>query len=1040
MNDITLGQFAANTQYENPSPQTLEMLFNSQYVPNSNVQISPYIIGGNISKAEYKSANNGARVEIFPDYDDTIGFVTYAANGNIVFKTTIAGPDVGDVIIGNYNGGSGAKWDQSAGTFDIKGALSAGTIDIGGLDDSSFHVDIDGNMWLGAAAFNITTNPFAVSKAGVIRAVSGTIGGWTLGATTLTSASNSIIIDSANKKIESGNYSSGVAGSGFHLDENLLEVGNISARGLIRTALFQKSVISTVGGTLMVLDGDVLDVDMTALDNSTLTTKGNTTFSIGDILRIKDGVNDEWFQVSLKLIDSFTQVGTYKWEMYIGSVIDAGQSFLNADNMILNSCQFYLEKYGSPTGSAYAKIYAMSGSYGTTSIPTGSVLATSDAFDVSTLLTYPNGSLKTFTFSGVNKITLTANTNYVISISYHGGSSSNRLWVGDDPYGTHLGNSSYSTNGSTWSYLSNVDTTFSIYGEAVAPVYNVSRDKASVYAPNSNPTWKKGATIVNYGQSGNGGVYMTASDTNAPYISIFDHTGSPWSTINTRLRIGNLNGFLGYSTNLYGIAIGDVNNFLKYDPTNGLVISGNITLGTTNSIKGGQTAYNTGTGFFLGYDTSAYKFSIGSAAGQHVNFDGTDINIKALHSNFTLYDAVVDAAGYGDYTTIGAAVTAGALRIFVRPGSYTLTASISLSAGTVIIGTDWNSVLISLNSSYQFQLNADNIILKDIQINSSPAFGAHMITGSGNNIRIEHCQILLTATSSNRGTVNLTGNGCNFVDNVVQGTNTFTITGTSANVDRNRFTGIAQTGGTCYFTTYMSGADGLFTNNFVTIVDSGASYLGYGISISGDRTIVANNKFYCNTTNGQYAIYTSGADTKVVNNNVTGFATGIYLNSDYRQVCSGNTITDCGASGIATDNGTNVGYGYKAIEGNIIYNVGGAGIHIGTGARVVVSGNAIYDATGNGIEAYSGSGNSYYGTITSNVIGYCGGNGIFVCGGTASTGTGYVICNNNPNYNTGRGLYLKLTSSTVVGNSCLNNGTANSITDDSGCQIANNIG
>jgi hypothetical protein len=62
----------------------------------------------------------------------------------------------------------------------FRGALSASTIDIGGSDTSSFHVDIDGNIWSGAATFNQTTNPFSVSKAGNLSVVGGTIVGSTI--------------------------------------------------------------------------------------------------------------------------------------------------------------------------------------------------------------------------------------------------------------------------------------------------------------------------------------------------------------------------------------------------------------------------------------------------------------------------------------------------------------------------------------------------------------------------------------------------------------------------------------------------------------------------------------------------------------------------------------------------------------------------------------------------------------------------------------------------------------------------------------------
>ena len=323
---------------------------------------------------------------------------------------------------------------------------------------------------------------------GTLTATTGTIGGWTISATTLTStgvildagnqriqvgSSAPILIDGINKKIESDNYVSGPFGSGFHLDSNLLEVGNIAARGLLRSSVFQKDVISVVGGNVVILDGDVLGITMTVLDSATLTIKGDTTFVNGDILRMKDTTHDEWFQI--------------------------------------------------------------------TSI-------------------------------------------------------------------------------------------------ASAPTYVVTRDMAGVYASNNNPAWPAGTAVVNYRQSGAGGVYMTASDTNAPYLSIFDHTGSPWSTVNTRLRIGNLNGYLGYSSDLYGIAIGESTKYLKYDPTNGLRIKGDhaeLDVGATGFIKGGQSSYNTGIGFWMGFDAGgggSYKFSLGNPSGDHLYWDGSNLTLSGSAS------------------------------------------------------------------------------------------------------------------------------------------------------------------------------------------------------------------------------------------------------------------------------------------------------------------------------------------------------------------------------------------------------------------------
>jgi hypothetical protein len=163
------------------------------------------------------------------------------------------------------------------GSATIRGNITATTGAIGGwLINSTSIKDIAGTtglsslvtagddirFWAGSATPG--SAPFYVTEAGILKAAAGTIGGWTIGATTL--SATGIILDSANQRIESSNYVSGVNGIGFRLDKDALEVGNISARGSIRMATFQKDTISTVGGNLLVLAGDVLSVDMTNLD------------------------------------------------------------------------------------------------------------------------------------------------------------------------------------------------------------------------------------------------------------------------------------------------------------------------------------------------------------------------------------------------------------------------------------------------------------------------------------------------------------------------------------------------------------------------------------------------------------------------------------------------------------------------------------------------------------------------------------------------------------------------------------------------------
>jgi len=347
----------------------------------------------------------------------------------------------------------------STGEAKVQNMTIAGTSSILlGSSTNIFKANSTDGIWLGHGTF--ASAPFSVSIAGAIKSTSGTIGGWILAATTLanhaTPASANVLIDStnslirlgptagayisidgANQKIESSDYVSGMAGSGFTLSPARLEIGTIVARGMIRTAVFQKDIISAVGGNFIVLESDMLNEDMTAADAQDVKIYEDGSWSTGDVLRIKDTTNDEWFEIT---------------------------------------------------------------------------------------------------------------------------------------------------------------------GVVGAPDYEVTRDLAGDYGAGANPPWKKGATVVNYGQSGDGGVYMTASDTNAPYLSVFSHAGAPWTTTTTHLRIGNLNGYLGYAADTYGIGIGSSSANqanLTFDTTNGIRLriattdkivldnSGNVTItGTITATDG----------------------------------------------------------------------------------------------------------------------------------------------------------------------------------------------------------------------------------------------------------------------------------------------------------------------------------------------------------------------------------------------------------------------------------------------------------------------
>lgn len=139
------------------------------------------------------------------------------------------------------------------------------------------------------------------------------------------------------------------------------------------------------------------------------------------------------------------------------------QSFLSQGGN-LDSAKFLLAKIGSPTGNLRVKIYAHSGTYGTSSVPTGAALATaSEVLDVTTLPATAGITWFTFNFVGAERIALTPGTHYCVAIEYDGtGTGSDTPLVGyDNSSATHGGNRS-TFNSTIWNAGTN-DLEFYVY-------------------------------------------------------------------------------------------------------------------------------------------------------------------------------------------------------------------------------------------------------------------------------------------------------------------------------------------------------------------------------------------------------------------------------------------------------------------------------------------------------------------------------------------------------------------------------------------------
>jgi len=110
-----------------------------------------------------------------------------------------------------------------------------------------------------------------------------------------------------------------------------------------------------------------------------------------------------------------------------------------------------------------------------------------------------------------------------------------------------------------------------------APTYVVTRDLAAAYGADSNPTWPAGTAVVKTKNSdlsathSGGYLQLFGEGTNSPYYSVFVSSGVAYDAFDEVARMGNLNGIAGFSSDTYGIFLGDYDarQYLTYDSVSG---------------------------------------------------------------------------------------------------------------------------------------------------------------------------------------------------------------------------------------------------------------------------------------------------------------------------------------------------------------------------------------------------------------------------------------------------------------------------------------
>lgn len=188
------------------------------------------------------------------------------------------------------------------------------------------------------------------------------------------------------------------------------------------------------------------------------------------------------------------------WTLAMSSGCCRGQSFTNlAAPYKITSVILYLRRGGSPSGTAYVKLYAHDGTYGSSSVPTGSALASSVGFNVSTLTTsYKN---YTFAFNATNQYAMAANIHYTIVFGFitsgtEDGNNYPRLGI-DSSSPTHGGNS-FSWNGGNWAAEA-YDVIFYVYGTAVQLATTTSDQLTSIAGQMTTTTTTTPVNVIVHG-------------------------------------------------------------------------------------------------------------------------------------------------------------------------------------------------------------------------------------------------------------------------------------------------------------------------------------------------------------------------------------------------------------------------------------------------------------------------------------------------------------------------------------------------------------
>lgn len=341
-----------------------------------------------------------------------------------------------------------------------------------------------------------------------------------------------------------------------------------------------------------------------------------------------------------------------------------------------------------------------------------------------------------------------------------------------------------------------------------------------------------------------------------------------------------------------------------------------------------------------------------------IDVDITGGQFQVTNNNTVLPFTVVATDGTGDYNgtdhvPIQAAIdnlasTGGT--IFIKKGTYTLGATITMNSNIILRGEGWTTILklgAAENTDCIQASGKSNILITDLQVDGTMASNTDgngiNIIGSSSFVTVQNCYIHDVRKTLLRG-------GTNSSNLTFQ--NNYCISSTDNDVITLSKTTNSKVVGNIVSTS------GITSDNGIACYDEDATIETYNNQILGNYVTGCVNGI-----GSEGGVKTVIADNIVYNctgHGITIIDGGLVPDPQYI-VVKGNIVDTVGSMGI------NVDTDYFILDGNILTNITGQGIDINSAltANFIISNNVIEDTTENGINISAAATNF---VITGNII------------------------------------------------------------------------